>query len=68
MVGTMNEGQSTRLLKPREVAERLQVTPRAIRYWVHQGLIPHIRLSQRAIRFDPAAVDDWLEQRTQKAS
>ncbi len=31
---------------------------------VHEGRIPHIRLGPRFVRFEAAAIDEWIKSRT----
>lgn len=51
------------LLKPREVAERLAVSEPTVYRWADQKVLPCIRLSARAVRFEPAAVEKFIEER-----
>jgi excisionase family DNA binding protein len=50
-----------------EIAAFLNVTPRTVRAWVNKKAIPVIRISRRAVRFDPErvrlALNDQFEQR-----
>ena len=46
----------TDLLTADEVAERLRVSPRTIRAWTLEGLIPAIRITGKVIRYDLEAV------------
>jgi excisionase family DNA binding protein len=52
------------LLKFGEVAEHLAVSERTLRRYVQKNLISYIRLSSRQIRFRPAAVELFLNERT----
>ena len=45
-----------------EVANWLQVKPRTIYQWVHEGYIPVIKLGA-LVRFDQASVTAWLKKR-----
>jgi excisionase family DNA binding protein len=45
-----------------EVAEWLQVKPRTIYQWVHEGYIPVIKLGA-LVRFDQGSVAAWLKKR-----
>jgi excisionase family DNA binding protein len=56
------DGQS-RLLRPREVAERLGISERTLRRLMVEGL-PAIRVAPRSPRFDPAEVTRWLASRS----
>jgi hypothetical protein len=52
------------LLTERETARRLSVSPHALRYWrAHGGGPPWIRLGERLIRYDLAALRKWVEER-----
>jgi excisionase family DNA binding protein len=46
-----------------ELAKKLRVKPDTVRELARRGKIPAIRISPKVIRFDPAAVDDALQQR-----
>lgn len=46
-------------LNTSEVATHLGVSPRTIRPWLAEGLIPHVRLPGRFVRFDRDAIDAW---------
>ena len=51
-----------RLLTVDEVANWLQVKPRTIYQWVHEGYIPVIKLGT-LVRFDQGSVVVWLKKR-----
>lgn len=51
-----------RLLTVDQVAEWLQVKPRTIYQWVHEGYIPVIKLGS-LVRFDEASIGKWLRTR-----
>lgn len=51
-----------RLLTVDEVAAWLQVKPRTIYQWVHEGYIPVIKLGA-LVRFDQSSVSAWLKKR-----
>lgn len=51
-----------RLLTVDQIAEWLQVKPRTIYQWVHEGYIPVIKLGT-LVRFDPTSVAAWIKQR-----
>lgn len=51
-----------RLLTVDEVATWLQVKPRTIYQWVHEGYIPVIKLGA-LVRFDQASITAWLKKR-----
>jgi excisionase family DNA binding protein len=45
------------LLTPRQVAERLAVSPRTVYLWIEEGRLPSVRLSERVTRVPEEAVD-----------
>jgi excisionase family DNA binding protein len=49
-----------RLLTFSDVAKYCQVTPRAVRIWAKNGVIPSIRISRKTTRFDPDAIEKHL--------
>lgn len=51
-----------RLLTVDEVAAWLQVKPRTIYQWVHEGYIPVIKLGA-LVRFDQSNISAWLKKR-----
>lgn len=51
-----------RLLSVDEVATWLQVKPRTIYQWVHEGYIPVIKLGA-LVRFDQTSIAAWLKKR-----
>jgi len=51
-----------KLLTAGELADRLQCSERTVWRMVRKGLPAH-RISDRLIRFDGIAVDDWLKRR-----
>ncbi|MFH1529194.1 MAG: helix-turn-helix domain-containing protein [Pseudomonadota bacterium] len=51
------------LMTYRQLCERLQIPIGTAYAWVHQGRIPHIRLTGRSVRFDPVEIDTWLLER-----
>ena len=42
------------------VALRIGVSVRTVRTWTAAGLIPHVRLPGRLVRYDVLAVDAWV--------
>ena len=48
-----------------EVAARLKVSPRRVRHLAATGQLPHIRISERQLRFDRGAIDAWIASRAQ---
>lgn len=57
-----------RLLTTREVADRLGVIPETVLRWIETRGLPAIRLTSRALRYDEAALDTWIAERTTAAS
>ena len=51
-----------RLLTIDDLAEWLQVKPRTIYQWVHEGYIPVIKLGA-LVRFDQASIIAWVKKR-----
>lgn len=51
-----------RLLTVDDLAAWLQVKPRTIYQWVHEGYIPVIKLGA-LVRFDQASILAWLKKR-----
>ena len=51
-----------RLLTVDQVADWLQVKPRTIYQWVHEGYIPVIKLGA-LVRFDQATIIAWVKKR-----
>jgi excisionase family DNA binding protein len=54
---------SDRLLRAREVAELLDLSPATVLDWWEAGKLPGFRLSSRAVRFRESEVLAWLEDR-----
>jgi excisionase family DNA binding protein len=50
-----------------QAASRLGVKVPTLRKWVREGRVPVIRLSARALRFDPRALDKFIAQNTVEA-
>jgi excisionase family DNA binding protein len=47
-------------LRPKELAERLSVSPRQLRQWQHDKVIPFLKIGG-VVLFDPAKVATALE-------
>lgn len=47
---------SKELLTPRELADRLRISPGTLRKWAKDGLIPKVQIKAGTFRYDPAAV------------
>jgi len=57
-----------RLITARVVADRLGVSPETVLRWTRRGELPALRLPGGAIRYRPADLDAWLEQRSTSTS
>lgn len=55
------------LLTTREVAERLGISSETVLRWIETRGLPARRLTSRAIRYDEAELDAWLEARATAA-
>lgn len=44
------------------LAEKLCVKPMTIYGWIHEGVIPHLKLG-RLVRFDEDMIEEWLNNR-----
>lgn len=51
-----------RLLTVDDLSAWLQVKPRTIYQWVHEGYIPVVKLGS-LVRFDQASVREWVRKR-----
>lgn len=51
------------LLTPEQVAERLQLSRSTVYRWATLGRLPYVRLAPTVVRFDPAAIDEWIQAR-----
>lgn len=51
---------SSRLYRPREVAELLQVSPETVRAWLRDGLVEHITLPRGDRRIPEDVVEQLL--------
>jgi excisionase family DNA binding protein len=52
-----------RLLRAREVAALLGLSPATVLDWFEDGRLPGFKLSSRAVRFRESEVLEWLEAR-----
>lgn len=50
----------------KDVCERTQIKDRSIYYLIQTGQIPHVRLADRIIRFEPEAIEQWIAARRQE--
>jgi len=55
-----SQPDASRWLTAEDVADYLGVSIRTVRSWTAAGVIPHIRLPGRLVRFDRSAVDAWV--------
>ena len=56
-----------KLLNIGEVAEYLGVTKATIYSWTSQNKIPHIKLTQKTLKFREKEIVDWLAQKSVSA-
>lgn len=49
------------LLRTRDVAEYLKISTQQVRRLVLSGKLPHIRISQRIIRYRKKDIDNFIE-------
>ena len=48
------------LLTAQAVSDWLGVTPKCVRKWARDGVIPAIRLNDHTVRFDRSAIRRWF--------
>jgi len=58
--GPGNVTSSGDLLDDAETAALLGITSRTLRLWRHRRGLPHIRITNREIRYRRADLDEWL--------
>jgi excisionase family DNA binding protein len=51
----------TQLLTTRQVADRLALSPETVLRRVRAGELPAYRIASNALRFDPAAIEGYLD-------
>jgi excisionase family DNA binding protein len=51
----------SRLLRAKDVAEMLDISPATVLDWWEKGKLPGFRLSSRAVRFSEEEILAWLE-------
>ena len=56
------------LMKAREVAVLLNVPDQTVYLWVSQRKIPHLKIGNKCLRFDPAEIAEWIRARRIEAS
>jgi excisionase family DNA binding protein len=61
-------GDLAPLLTYRDLARRLGVPVGTVHYWVCRNAIPHVRLGPRSVRFRPAEIERWLDERAVSAT
>jgi len=54
----------SKLLTVAEFAEAVGMSPKTIRQWVWMRRVPYVRVGARAIRFQPATVEEILKRGT----
>ncbi len=56
--------QSMEQLKTiKDISKYLNVKERTIYSWINKGTIPHIKLTNKVIRFNLNTINEWLESR-----
>lgn len=56
----MGFGDMSKLLKPKEVAERLSISTRQVHYLFQQGALTGVYITDRCVRIDADSVDRLL--------
>lgn len=56
------------LLDIEQAAAMLNISPFTLRGWVQRGQVPVIRLSRKAVRFDPATLQRWVDEHAVEVS
>ena len=52
------------LLNVKEVAQRLRISVPTVYDWAAKGILPHIRLSDRVLRFRETDIEKYKTRRT----
>ncbi len=47
----------------KDISKYLNVKERTIYSWINKGTIPHIKLTNKVIRFNLNTINEWLENR-----
>jgi excisionase family DNA binding protein len=58
----MNEHNLDTYLNVPQLSQLLNVRPMTIYGWVHDGMIPHVKLG-RLVRFSESEIREWLNKR-----
>jgi excisionase family DNA binding protein len=61
---TRTVGVAVKLLKVREVAERLGLTPETVYGMIADGKIPSVRVGRRYLRVRQDHLDSWIDRNT----
>ena len=61
---SLSGGKMSKLLTVAEFAEAVGMSPKTIRQWVWMRRVPYVRVGARAIRFQPATVEEILKRGT----
>lgn len=59
-----NEKQDVQLVDADTLAARYGLASRTVRKWGNTGIFPVVKLTRRAVRYNVAACDKIIEQRT----
>lgn len=53
-----------KLLTIKELSEQISIPISTLYKWTHESQIPHIKMPNTSVRFDPAQIEKWLRMRT----
>ena len=59
---------SINLIRAAQAAEQIGIETRTLYQWVAAGRVPVVRLSPRTIRFDPEALQAWIDEHVEPAT
>jgi excisionase family DNA binding protein len=62
-MGAVSDEPDTTPMGYEEAAALTGVSESTLRWWVHMGRIPHLRLGPRTVRFEPAVLLEWMARR-----
>jgi excisionase family DNA binding protein len=53
-----------KLINIRELSAHISIPVSTIYQWTRKDEIPHVKMPGKSVRFDVAAIEKWLKQRT----
>jgi excisionase family DNA binding protein len=53
-----------KLITIRELSAQLGISVSTLYQWTRNEKIPHVKMPNTCVRFDPVAIEKWLKQRT----